>query len=414
MENENPSENSQLKDQKVENYFTSPLTALIPGKALTFNIHLFFKKNQHMIALKRKGDILIAGLIQHWEQRGVRQVWIHCDDRELFTIYLKSDNQPTNGLSNSNLPKPDNNDIGKEQSTAVASSMTSPAASSPSPIPAASSPLASTTPPTTAVTQSMEPTLEEASLTLIELFKARQMEDKKKIALIAKRAREIIRKTMSARDSVSLTQAHKNAQETIKELFQTIPATSQVTLLDLWKTSDLGLELHHAIQVATYSVLTALAFGKIDPELLADLALAGFLHDVGLSQIPLQITLKPLTQMTPEMQVAYSKHISAGLEIINAFGSDIPQRVKDWIEQHHEKFDGSGYPKQLPAPKITIPAQLLGIAELLDSIATGQLDGKTRTYREALEKIQELERSRNTPQYLNPEVLSAVFRWIKA
>ena len=69
MANDEKPEGSQLKSKEIGRYFTVPLKDLIPGKALNFDIHLFFKKNEHIIILNKKGDILISTLVQLWAER---------------------------------------------------------------------------------------------------------------------------------------------------------------------------------------------------------------------------------------------------------------------------------------------------------------------------------------------------------
>jgi response regulator RpfG family c-di-GMP phosphodiesterase len=87
--------------------------------------------------------------------------------------------------------------------------------------------------------------------------------------------------------------------------------------------------------------------------------------------------------------------------------------VKTIIFQHHEKFDGSGYPKKIQGFKVDDISQLLAIADLLDTIVSGQFDGTPKTLKEAFDAIERSEKLRTFPEYFNPDVYSAVLKWTK-
>jgi HD-GYP domain-containing protein (c-di-GMP phosphodiesterase class II) len=109
----------------------------------------------------------------------------------------------------------------------------------------------------------------------------------------------------------------------------------------------------------------------------------------------------------------YSEHVPGALSLIQHFAPEIPERVKNIIFQHHEKFDGTGYPRRLQGFKMDDVAQLLAIADLLDSIMTGQWDLQERTLMETFTALEGVEKARTFPEYFNPEVFTAVLRWIR-
>jgi HD-GYP domain-containing protein (c-di-GMP phosphodiesterase class II) len=183
---------------------------------------------------------------------------------------------------------------------------------------------------------------------------------------------------------------------------------------EIWRLSNADPTFEHALNVSTYSVLFALAFGKISMELLADLALAGLLHDIGLSQIPAQYAPIVWSEQTPEQRKEYMKHVDAGLELLDAFAPQTSPRVRTLIGQHHEKFDGKGYPKSLQGFALDDVAQLVAMADLFDSIGSGRWDGEKRTLGETLDTLEKIERARTFPEYFNPEVFSTVIRWTRS
>ncbi|MBI3543517.1 MAG: hypothetical protein HY075_09620 [Deltaproteobacteria bacterium] len=88
-------------------------------------------------------------------------------------------------------------------------------------------------------------------------------------------------------------------------------------------------------------------------------------------------------------------------------------RVAGLIYQHHEKFNGSGYPQHLESFRIDEHAALIAIADLLDSICRGQYDGQKYTLPEALVLVAKIEKSSTFPEYFNPNTFKNVMNWLK-
>ncbi len=165
------------------------------------------------------------------------------------------------------------------------------------------------------------------------------------------------------------------------------------------------------MNVATFAVIFAMAFGRIDTSLIADLALAGLLHDVGVTQVSAKISSKPWKSFTAAELSDYSQHVTASVELIQLYAPSVSERVKTLIGQHHEKFDGSGYPNRLQGFRVDDVAQLVSISDVLDSVASGKWDGTVRSLKSTLEFLEGLEKSRTFPEYFNPDVFGVVATW---
>jgi putative two-component system response regulator len=96
----------------------------------------------------------------------------------------------------------------------------------------------------------------------------------------------------------------------------------------------------HSIQVATIAVEIARALG-VDDERLGALRTAAKLHDVGKIGVPDAILSKPGPLDQEEYRVVQT-HPLVGAELLRAWGLDI---AAEFIAQHHEHVDGSGYPR---------------------------------------------------------------------
>jgi hypothetical protein len=253
----------------------------------------------------------------------------------------------------------------------------------------------------------------QSSQKLAQLLNDDSIDPKKKAALAAKTARLVLKQTWEPKEIETQIEVHSAAQSIVKDLLKQFHSVSSSLISAIWNTPEIDAQLSHSTNVATYSVLLAISFGKTDRELLSDLALAGLLHDVGLSQISTQLTSQPWKTYTTALWTEYFKHTQEGLEIINAFGPpEISERVKSLIENHHKSQLSSTDPAEQAILEST--SQFLRVAEWMDSISCGQWDGVQRTYRDSLIQIEELQKSQLVFLQLNQELLIAIQRLTSA
>ncbi len=96
------------------------------------------------------------------------------------------------------------------------------------------------------------------------------------------------------------------------------------------------------------------------------LHLAGVVHDVGKIQIPTEILTKPAKLSDPEFRVIMG-HPQAGYDILKDI--DFPWPIAEIVRQHHERLDGSGYPRRLKGDDILIEARILAVADVVEAMA---------------------------------------------
>ena len=95
------------------------------------------------------------------------------------------------------------------------------------------------------------------------------------------------------------------------------------------------------------------------PVPVAQLAEAALIHDVGKIGIPFDVLLKP-GPLTPDVYELVKGHAALGAQMAReALGEEQAM----WIEQHHERFDGKGYPNGLAGAQISEGAGLLALAD---------------------------------------------------
>lgn len=134
----------------------------------------------------------------------------------------------------------------------------------------------------------------------------------------------------------------------------------------------------HCQRLAAYSVALGQALGLPRSELLA-LYRGGFLHDVGKIGIPDAILFKRGTLAGDEWSIMKS-HTLKGEEICKPMKS--LAQVLPIIRNHHERWDGSGYPDQLEGERIPLVARILQTADIYDALTT------ERPYKAALSHVE--------------------------
>jgi len=124
----------------------------------------------------------------------------------------------------------------------------------------------------------------------------------------------------------------------------------------------------HSVNTAIYALAIAHRGGAAAGERVADAALAAFLHDVGLCEVPSTIRDKP-APLTADEWAALRAHPVRGAEMVTA-ASATNGRVATTIRMHHERLDGSGYPSSLERADIHWEPRVVAVAEVLDALTS--------------------------------------------
>lgn len=125
---------------------------------------------------------------------------------------------------------------------------------------------------------------------------------------------------------------------------------------------------YHVDRVALYSKKLALLSGLSEEEA-EKMRLASPLHDIGKIIIPDHILNKPSSLTQDEFNIIKS-HAQAGYEILRKSKREILQMGAIIAHQHHEKFDGTGYPRRLMGENIHIYGRITAIADVFDALST--------------------------------------------
>jgi PAS domain S-box-containing protein len=105
------------------------------------------------------------------------------------------------------------------------------------------------------------------------------------------------------------------------------------------------------------------------------LMVAGYLHDLGKIIVPVEILCKP-GKISPEEYNLIKNHVQAGYDLLK--GVSFPWPVSHSVLEHHERLDGSGYPKGLKGDQISLDGRIMAVADVMDAM------GCNRPYRTSL------------------------------
>lgn len=119
----------------------------------------------------------------------------------------------------------------------------------------------------------------------------------------------------------------------------------------------------HAVRVANFAGATALHM-KLPANEVTLIHYAGLLHDIGLLSMPNRLMDKYPYLSTREMQL-YKKHPDLGANILES--NPACQDLIPYIRFHHERWDGSGYPKHLKTVNIPLGARIIAVTSYYDS-----------------------------------------------
>ncbi|MEN6586928.1 MAG: HD-GYP domain-containing protein [Sulfuricella sp.] len=158
----------------------------------------------------------------------------------------------------------------------------------------------------------------------------------------------------------------------------------------------------HSVSVC--ALMIAFARGlKMPRETIKEIAIGALLHDVGKAKVPDEILNKPAKLSDAEFAKMKSHVVQSIIILQNTPG--ISQIMLDVAGQHHERFDGTGYPNKLEGNQISIYGQMGAIVDVYDAITSERVYHKGMPPTEALKKLLEWSKF-----HFNPEMVQAFIR----
>ena len=139
----------------------------------------------------------------------------------------------------------------------------------------------------------------------------------------------------------------------------------------------------HSRRVANLTVNVARAYG-VDGSALQQVEQGALLHDIGKLKIPDSILWKP-SQLDDAEWVTMRRHPEYGYEMLRSL--EFFDEAAELVLSHHEKFDGSGYPRKLRGDQIPLGARIFAVVDAVDAMIYKRPYNAPITFKEAAEEI---------------------------
>jgi len=160
----------------------------------------------------------------------------------------------------------------------------------------------------------------------------------------------------------------------------------------------------HSVSVCALMVAFARTL-KLPREVIKEIAIGALLHDVGKAKVPEDILNKPAKLTDAEFDQMKNHVVQSKLILAHTPGiSDIALNV---AAQHHERYDGTGYPNRLKADDISLYGQMGAVVDVYDAITSNRVYHKGMPATEALRRLLEWSKF-----HFNPELVQAFIRSI--
>lgn len=213
---------------------------------------------------------------------------------------------------------------------------------------------------------------------------------------------EIVGAIESVRDITD----RKEAEEDLKRSHERLEAIFSGTVSALAVTTEKRDQYTagHQHRVATLACEIAREMGLTE-KVIDDIKIAGTLHDIGKLYVPLDI-LSQSSRLTDIEQLFVKTHPAAGYDIVKNIPFEGP--IAEIILEHHERMDGSGYPRGLKGDEILLEARILSVADVVEAMSSH------RPYRPALgvdKALEEIEK--NAGRLYDRDTVEACVKVIK-
>lgn len=250
----------------------------------------------------------------------------------------------------------------------------------------------------------------EEAAAAIDILTSPDIDDEEKFAALKEISQGILLQLSSIHpnDPGTVTLALKHCQEFTEDIIRVTSKTHGMGHLYDAIVSIAGKHLEHSTTVSSFATLFALGLGYADPEVLSDVALASLLHDVGYSALDPMLFVTPESEYSIEQHEEMQLHIEKGMELIAKSGITLTPTVRLIIEEHHERFDGTGFPKGTEGLELSELSQIVALADFMEDYMKGRLNGEMHSPKETFEFVANLGKRVGMSGLFHPEIIGII------
>jgi len=199
----------------------------------------------------------------------------------------------------------------------------------------------------------------------------------------------------------------KKSNEELTYLSKELEATQKEVIFKLCEIAEARSHEtgNHIIRVSQYSRMIAENLGLSEKDIRL-ISLASPMHDIGKLAIPDNILNKP-SKLTEEEFEIIKTHTTIGYEMLMKSSHELFTSAALIALQHHEHYDGTGYPKGLKGNEIHIYGKIVAIADVFDSLSCDRVYKKAWPVEQVLEYIEN-----EKGKHFDPELVDVLFKYI--
>ncbi|MBT3235793.1 MAG: HD domain-containing protein [Bdellovibrionales bacterium] len=188
--------------------------------------------------------------------------------------------------------------------------------------------------------------------------------------------------TKAVVDEIVKTKELSNAYDKIMDFFSSNPSI-----------------INHSLAVSSLGVVISMALGNFSPRTLTEVAYGGLVHDVGLGDVSEKIIEKYLRseQMNSEESKIFKEHPDNGVRVLSKIikSKNITDNVLKIVYEHHEMWDGSGYPQGIAGPTLAYLPKIITIADRI-ALAMQKPESSNKNFKYILLKLQQEQDKKRT------------------
>lgn len=361
-----------MKAEKAQKMFPVSLEKLKAEDGAPFPLFLFLKRNNRYVPIRLPGDAIGLKKYELFLSRHLNELWVPQNFQEMYNTFLQYTER--NGTKVPGLAEMVATENAAQPKT--------------------------------------EAKCEEAAI-VADALTDDELTQEEKAEVLSNISQDMMRalNQITTRGEDARSEGLKHCKDIADEILNVAAQNSNIydEILALRNSQE---DIEHSVLVGTMAAMFGMSLGYTDETLLADLTVGAIFHDIGLVKVNAAVMAKHESKWTPEERKEYQKHIDASVEILKESGAEFHPRVFRMIAEHHESYDGSGFPKGLKGAAIEETSALLHMANLFDRLCTGKQTGGEMSPAEAFDYIHDMANDPSAKQLVQPEIVQRVFQFM--
>lgn len=356
--------------------FPVPMKKLLSEEGAPFPLFLFFKRNDRFIPIRLPDDALGRQKYEKFMHHGFVELWVPNTFQDVYKTYLEYLEKTTGSATATP----------EEAMAELEASLAEPP----------------------------KPQSEEAAL-VHDVLTDDELSTEEKAQVLSAVSQDLLRalNQITTRGEDARSEGLHRCKEIADEVLSVAAQNSNIydEILALRNSQE---DIEHSVIVGTIAVMFGLAIGFTDEQMLGDLTIAAIFHDIGLVRVKPEVMAKKEAAWSVPDRKEYETHVSKSVEILKESGTAFHPRVFRMVEEHHENYDGSGFPKGTRGAQLDETSQVLHLANLFDRLCTGKQTGTDLSPADAFDYIYDLAQDPNAVQEVQPELVVRVFQFMSA